>query len=93
MRDTLIERGVRFVFEAPVERIVVDRGQAKEIVLQNGTHEAFDQIVLNGEFPLMERLVEGKKPKTYAPSGGTLLLYFKMKGKVDLLGASILDAK
>ncbi|WP_368915350.1 phytoene desaturase family protein [Exiguobacterium acetylicum] len=84
MYDTLVERGVRFVFEAPVERVVVDQGQAKEIVLQDGTHEAFDQIVLNGEFPLMERLVEGKQPKTYTPSGGTLLLYFKMKGKVDL---------
>lgn len=32
----------------------------------------------------MERLVEGKQPKAYTPSGGTLLLYFKMKGKVDL---------
>lgn len=83
MYEELVRRGVRFAFNQPVERVMIREGQAKGVFV-NGQEHLYDSVVLNGEFPLMEYLVEGKQPKKYVPSGGTLLLYFKIKGKVDL---------
>ncbi|VWX33203.1 phytoene desaturase family protein [Exiguobacterium oxidotolerans] len=83
MYEVLVERGVRFEFNQSVERVTIQDGQATGIVVGDAEYH-YDNVVLNGEFPLMEYLVEGKKPKAYTPSGGTLLLYFKMRGKVNL---------
>ena len=83
MYEALVERGVTFKFNQPVDRVLIQQGQAKGLVAA-GQEYVYDTVVLNGEFPLMEYLVEGKQPKKYVPSGGTLLLYFKIDGKVDL---------
>ncbi|MCC5892449.1 phytoene desaturase family protein [Exiguobacterium sp.] len=79
----LKKRGVTFRMNAAVERVVVEDGRAKQLIV-NGVRETYDAVVVNGDFPLMERLIDGVKPKAYEPSSGTLLLYFTVAGEIDL---------
>jgi len=83
LEEELKRRGVRFEMETPVERVVVTNGKATGL-MTNGTFVPYDAVVMNGDFPLMERLVDGVTPKTYEPSSGTLLLYFAVDGAIDL---------
>jgi len=79
----LRKEGVDIRFGSRVERIAVEDGKADTLVA-NGETLQYDAIVLNGDFPLMEHLVEGVRPKKYVPSGGTLLLYFLIDGHIEL---------
>ena len=83
MEQELRRRGVRFEMGATVERVHVENGKATGVSVE-GAYIPYDTVVLNGDFPLMERLVDGVSPKTYEPSSGTLLLYFSVDGKLDL---------
>ena len=79
----LKRRGVTFKLEANVERVRVADGRADAVVVDGGVHP-YDAVVVNGDFPLMERLIDGVKLKSYEPSSGTLLLYFTVDGDIDL---------
>ncbi|WP_214828046.1 phytoene desaturase family protein [Exiguobacterium algae] len=83
MEQELRRRGVCFELETPVERVHVSDGRATGITV-NHTFIPYDAVVMNGDFPLMERLVEGITPKSYVPSSGTLLLYFAVDGQLTL---------
>lgn len=83
MEHELKRRGVRFEMNATVNRIHVTDGVADGITV-NDEFVPYDAVVVNGDFPLMERLIDGVTPKTYEPSSGTLLLYFTVNGELDL---------
>ncbi|MFN4214372.1 MULTISPECIES: phytoene desaturase family protein [unclassified Exiguobacterium] len=83
LEQELKKRGVTFNMNAAVERVIVENAQAKAVVVDGG-RETYDAVVVNGDFPLMERLIDGVKPKAYEPSSGTLLLYFTVTGDIDL---------
>lgn len=83
LEQELKKRGVMFKMNAPVERVQVENGRADAVVV-NGVSYSYDAVVVNGDFPLMERLIDGIKPKSYEPSSGTLLLYFTVEGEIEL---------
>lgn len=83
MREELVRRGVTIRLKSSVERVLVRDGVASGVVV-NGQEENYDAVVVNGDFPLMERLVEGVEPRSYTASGGTLLLYMAVNGTLDL---------
>lgn len=83
MEQELKRRGVRFVMNATVNRIHVTDGVVDGITV-NDEYVPYGAVVVNGDFPLMERLIDGVTPKTYEPSSGTLLLYFTVDGELDL---------
>ncbi|TGB05112.1 phytoene desaturase family protein [Halobacillus salinus] len=74
--EELEERGVHFMTNAPVENLDIQNHQAKGIVVNGKTYQA-DDVILNGDFPLMDRLVpeEYRLNRKYTPSSGCLLIY------------------
>ncbi|EPE60647.1 phytoene desaturase family protein [Exiguobacterium sp. S17] len=83
LEQELKRRGVTFKLNTPVERVRVQDGRANAVVV-DGVPHPYDAVVVNGDFPLMERLIDGIKPKAYEPSSGTLLLYFTVDGEIEL---------
>ena len=83
LEQELRRRGVQFNLNARVERVRVENGRANAVVVDGVTHP-HDTVVVNGDFPLMERLIDGVKPKAYEPSSATLLLYFTVNGEIEL---------
>ncbi|WP_078553115.1 phytoene desaturase family protein [Bacillus alkalicellulosilyticus] len=56
-----------------VEKLVHEQDTCKGVIV-NGKMEEFEQIIVNGDFPLMEKVV-GVKENQYVPSSGCLLVY------------------
>ncbi|MCA0969480.1 phytoene desaturase [Halobacillus litoralis] len=74
--EELERRNVKIHTDTAVEKVEVVKGRAEAVVIDGKTIEA-DEIVLNGDFPLMDRLVpkEYRQNRKYVPSSGCLLLY------------------
>lgn len=83
VEQELRRRGVKFELNVNVERVQVEQSRANAVIVDGVVHP-YDAVVVNGDFPLMERLIDGVKPKSYEPSSGTLLLYFTVTGDIDL---------
>ncbi|TCI43255.1 MULTISPECIES: NAD(P)/FAD-dependent oxidoreductase [unclassified Exiguobacterium] len=83
LEQELKKRGVTFKLNSPVDRVRVQDGRANAVVV-DGVPHPYDAVIVNGDFPLMERLIDGIKPKAYEPSSGTLLLYFTVDGEIEL---------
>ncbi|WP_041122149.1 phytoene desaturase family protein [Jeotgalibacillus alimentarius] len=73
--------GIRIIKEANVEKITIAAGRA-EGVLYNSKYEPADAVVLNGDFPIAESLVQ-KQGRQYQPSSGCLLMYIGVNGKYN----------
>lgn len=76
LTEELQQRGVTIVPQANVERLTIQDGSCDGVIV-NGKKVPFDDIVLNGDFPMMDRLVadEYKLNRSYTPSSGCFLLY------------------
>ncbi|MBA2174374.1 phytoene desaturase [Halobacillus locisalis] len=74
--EELTRRGVIIEVGAKVEQVHTDQDVAHSITADGTIHKA-DDIILNGDFPTMDRLVpsEHRLNKKYVPSSGCLLLY------------------
>lgn len=83
------EVGVRFRYETPVERIVVERGKVTGIRTQAGL-EPFDLVVANADLPYVcEKLVPEasfKKGKSMRYTSSAYMLYLGVDRKFDQLG-------
>lgn len=75
LAEALEERGVKVHTHANVSEVVTQGRKAEGIMVRNELYQA-DRIVLNGEFPLAEKLMPEKPKRTYTPSSGCLLFYF-----------------
>ncbi|TFD97626.1 NAD(P)/FAD-dependent oxidoreductase [Jeotgalibacillus sp. R-1-5s-1] len=73
------KRGVRIVKKAKIEEVVIEGGKASGIKY-NGIFEKTDAVVLNGDFPIAEKLVR-QQGRQYQPSSGCMLLYAGIKGR------------
>ena len=80
----LEKRGVKIHTGKAVEKIVTAGDQATSLVV-NGDMHTFDEVILNGDFPLMDRLLpeERKLNRKYTPSSGCLLLYMGLDKKYE----------
>lgn len=86
------ENGATFHFKSPVEKIIVENGKAKGVVVKGKTHEA-DIIISNADYAFTESLFSNSNLKNYtkkywakkkfAPSA--FLIYLGVKGKIPRL--------
>ncbi|KGX91600.1 capsular polysaccharide biosynthesis protein CpsH [Pontibacillus halophilus JSM 076056 = DSM 19796] len=76
LTEELERRGVELRTDCEVSDVKTDEGRATEIKV-NDRWEAVDQLVLNGDFPVMDELFQQKEQlsRSYTPSSGCLLLY------------------
>ncbi|WP_027953991.1 phytoene desaturase family protein [Halobacillus kuroshimensis] len=76
IQKELERRGVSIHTNAEVSHVEVEGGEASSITV-NGETRSFDEYILNGDFPLMDKLMPEKKRlnRKYTASSGCLLLY------------------
>lgn len=76
----LEKRGVRIKTNAKVESVDIQSGKAEAIVV-DGARQKADEVILNGDFPLMDGLLpkEYRLNRKYTPSSGCLLLYMGLE--------------
>ncbi|KGP72218.1 phytoene desaturase family protein [Pontibacillus yanchengensis] len=72
----LEKRNVSMVNGAKVEEVVVQQKHCEGVKV-NGEFVPYDDVIMNGDFPIMDQLmpVENKLNRTYTPSSGCFLLY------------------
>ncbi|KUP09048.1 capsular biosynthesis protein CpsH [Bacillus coahuilensis m2-6] len=80
VEKALVKANVKVQTNAEVTEIVLEGDLAKGIVV-DGIEHPLDSVVLNGDFPVAQKLV-GEKKK-YEPSAGCLLLYMGIDGQYD----------
>ncbi|SFJ90396.1 phytoene desaturase [Halobacillus dabanensis] len=80
----LKKRGVIIHKASGVEKIRTNDDKATSLVI-HGTEVPFDDVVLNGDFPVMDQLLpaERKLNRKYTPSSGCLLLYMGLDCKYE----------
>ncbi|WP_281891037.1 NAD(P)/FAD-dependent oxidoreductase [Paenibacillus sp. YYML68] len=80
LEEELLARGAVIRTGTAVERIVTDNGTCKGLVV-GGERLAYEHVVLNGDFPLNQSLLDSHvavdrgHSRSYKPSSGCLLLY------------------
>ncbi|MGI8314091.1 phytoene desaturase family protein [Halobacillus mangrovi] len=74
--EVLKSRGVSIFTNAEVENIQLEGNQAKSVNV-DGLSQPIDEVILNGDFPTMDRLLPADKRlnRKYTPSSGCLLIY------------------
>ncbi|MFQ3546071.1 phytoene desaturase family protein [Halobacillus rhizosphaerae] len=74
--EELRSRGVNLVKNSPAEKLNIEKRRVKSVQVKGEEFPA-DQVILNGDFPLMDDLVDNNpfKKRKYIPSSGCLLLY------------------
>lgn len=78
--DILVEelesRGVKLIPNAHVDNLEIVENQCKSVSVNGEWHEV-DDVILNGDFPIMDELMseERKLNKSYVPSSGCFLIY------------------
>lgn len=78
LEKNMIDAGIRIIKGANVEKISINSGRADGI-LYNSKYEPSDAVVLNGDFPIAEKLVN-KQGRQYQSSSGCLLIYMGLDG-------------
>ncbi|QXE00238.1 NAD(P)/FAD-dependent oxidoreductase [Terribacillus sp. DMT04] len=80
------ERGIEIHCNSKVDRIHKSAKQVTGINV-NGSFEAYDSVVFNGDFPAIHDLLDQKKPARKQPeaSSGCLLIYIRANRKWDNL--------
>ncbi|UOE96101.1 phytoene desaturase family protein [Alkalihalobacillus sp. LMS39] len=58
-----------------IKKIIVEKNRCTAIQTKGNEDIRVDHVIVNGDFPLMEQLVEQKSKKPYIPSSGCLLIY------------------
>lgn len=98
MASVIRENGGSIRLSCGVERILVERGRAVGVKLQDGSRETADHVVIGADFgTAMERLFEPGVLKRYTPdklarkrySLSTAMLYLGVEGEVDLAHHSV----
>lgn len=67
MADVVREHGGTIHLNSPVKRLIVEKGKARGIELENGEQERFDSLVMNADFAYaMSSLTEEKDRRKYS---------------------------
>lgn len=78
LEEELRSRGVKIRLNQRVQRLEVENGRCRGIVV-DGVREEYDAVLFNGDFPgilpLLEGQPEAKRKKPYRPSSGCLLVF------------------
>lgn len=83
LAEALEERGIIVHTHANVTEVVTEGNRATGVKVRDAVHEG-DSIVLNGEFPLAEKLMpQAAAKRSYRPSSGCLLFYFGLNEILD----------
>jgi phytoene desaturase len=87
------KRGVEYRCNAPVQQIVVDKGEAKAVILADGTELTADIVVSNGDIHHTEMQLLPEEARSFtadywkkrvlAPSG--FMLYLGVEGRIPSL--------
>ncbi|ERN54478.1 phytoene desaturase family protein [Alkalihalophilus marmarensis] len=77
--EKLRAKGVEIKLSSEVSELVTD-GTRCTGVRAGDNLDKVDRVIVNGDFPLAEKLVTSKQ-KSYTPSSGCLLLYFGLSRK------------
>lgn len=76
LTDILKKRGVTIRCNTEVNKLHFEGNRAVALEADQ-TYELFDRFILNGDFPVAEKLVTGEvAQRSYRPSTGCLLMYF-----------------
>lgn len=78
----LDKRGVEIILQTEADHIEL-KGNKAEAVMAGGIKYPCRKVVLNGDFPVAEKLVKKRPEQTYSPSSGCLLIYLGIDGKLD----------
>ncbi|WP_444685656.1 phytoene desaturase family protein [Alkalicoccus luteus] len=77
LQEAMEERGIVIRTGASVNGLRMSEDELHaEAVQVNGEEIACDRVIMNGEFPAVEKLVRKRQVRNYEPSSGCLLLYF-----------------
>ncbi|SER47212.1 phytoene desaturase family protein [Salipaludibacillus aurantiacus] len=79
LEEELANRGINIEYKTEVERIETAENRATSLSV-NGKNFTFDRFILNGDFPVAEKLLQKKSGRAYTPSVGTLLIYLGIEG-------------
>ncbi|WP_281975127.1 phytoene desaturase family protein [Halobacillus litoralis] len=84
LETELKRRGVTVRMGSAVEKVVT-AGEKATSLLVEGEEYSCDEVVLNGDFPIMDRLLpaEQRLNRKYTPSSGCLLLYLGLDKNYD----------
>ncbi|MFD1017963.1 phytoene desaturase family protein [Thalassobacillus hwangdonensis] len=76
LKDELEERGVAIHISSNVEQVNIEQKTCRGITV-NGERKHFDKVIMNGDFPMMNHLVDEtvQSKRKYTPSSGCMLLY------------------
>lgn len=78
LEEACRSRGVKIYKQQPVDDIVVE-GKTVQGLRTNGSFQAFDHVVFNGDYPTIDRLLptnyQKKRQKQLDPSSGCVLVY------------------
>ncbi|MBM7633614.1 phytoene desaturase family protein [Geomicrobium sediminis] len=84
LQQELERRGVTIKLKTAVKEVITEGNVATGIVEEHGGLQHFDEVIVNGDLPMMDRLFTTHKTKrTYEPSSGCLLIYAGVDGAYD----------
>ncbi|MBM7604129.1 phytoene desaturase [Metabacillus crassostreae] len=77
LKEELDRRGIKVQLNSKVTSLSTEGDKATGLYV-NDEYVSADQIILNGDFPVMSKLLDTKKPPEdkYTPSSSCVLLYF-----------------
>ncbi|TVP82783.1 MAG: phytoene desaturase [Alkalicoccus sp.] len=81
LTEAMEERGITVRTNSEVEALVTDGTRCTGVKVDEAVENA-DRVVLNGEFPLAEKLVR-EPSRSYKSSSGCLLFYFGLNEPLD----------
>ncbi|PYZ94413.1 phytoene desaturase [Salipaludibacillus keqinensis] len=82
LTEELANRGVHIKYGAEVEDIQVEKNRATSLTVHS-KQIYYDRFILNGDFPVAEKLVNKKTSRSYTPSAGCLLIYLGIEGQLN----------
>ncbi|WP_416149617.1 phytoene desaturase family protein [Salipaludibacillus sp. HK11] len=82
LTEELKNRGIVINYGANVDDINLESSRATSLIVK-GKKYSFDRFILNGDFPIAEKLITKKPSRKYTPSSGCLLIYLGLEGKLN----------
>lgn len=84
LTEILIERGVTIHCDTEVKKLYFEGDTAVSLEAEDNM-VLFDRFIINGDFPVAEKLVSDDSPaRKYVPSAGCVLMYFGLNEPLDV---------
>lgn len=84
LAEELERRGVQVRLKSKVQKLIIDEGSVKGIVVHDESL-SFDTVIYNGDYPMISHLLpkRNRMKRTYKPSTGCLLIYMGIEGRYE----------